>query len=153
MQFDYDRAFELAVLFDEEKSIPPEHNIKSVLELFTDPALDISQKLDLVILYLRRVHFFCYYLGKRFHDEAHLTAVAPNILFRIRVPKLNIDEGEQTTEDLNPESKTFEEKIEEFEEKKEESDEKKEGVEVVPLVDLEKPYSGRNDPSVENLDR
>ena len=33
IQFDYDRAYELAVLFDEEKSIPAEHNLdrKSVV--------------------------------------------------------------------------------------------------------------------------
>lgn len=141
MQFDFERAFELAVLFDEEKSIPAEHNIKSVIELFTDPVLEISQKLDLVILYLRRVHFFCYYLGKRFRDEAHLTAVAPNILFRIPEqisdvsPNSELDNSVSNPADLNdPEGKV-------------------DDLEVVPLVDLEIPYSGRTEPSVQNLDR
>jgi hypothetical protein len=147
IQFDFDRAYELAVLFDEEKSIPPEHNLKSILELFTDP-LDLSDKLDLVILYLRRVHFFIYYLGKRFRGEAHLTVVSPNILHRI---------PQQDTEPVPDEQPDTSTAVEEAPVEQSENpitqEAEQQQTEVIPLVDLEKPYSGRTELSVQTLDQ
>jgi hypothetical protein len=135
IQFDYDRAYELAVLFDEEKSVPSEHNVQSILKRFPD-SVEVCNKLDFVILYLRRVHFFTYYLGKRFRDEAHMTVVAPNILRRIAC---SVTESVTSLDEQN--SKHSEENPITDEEG------------VVSLVDLGKAYDGRMDASLQNLDK
>lgn len=96
IQFDYDRAHELAVLYDEERNIPIKYNLDTLLSQF--PNLPLVNKLDLIILYLRRVHFFVYYAGRRFHDEAHLTAFSSSISFRKPIQQSN---NEETNEEEN----------------------------------------------------
>jgi hypothetical protein len=149
IQFDYDRAYELAVLFDEEKSIPTEHNLKNVMELFGD-SLDLCDKLDVVILYLRRVHFFIYYIGKRFRGEAHLTVVSPNILHRIPP-----QDPEPIAEEQQADTSTAEETSVEQETVVAQEGEptEEQHAEVIPLVNLEKAYSGRTELSVQTLDQ
>mmetsp|Transcript_22792 Transcript_22792/g.33284 ORF Transcript_22792/g.33284 Transcript_22792/m.33284 type:complete len:1021 (-) Transcript_22792:386-3448(-) len=90
--FDTVRAIELASLLDEERGVPTESNLATTLgvllkmekEQGTDGPLKLqcSDKLDIAVAYLRRVHFFVYYSGKRFRDEAHLLAMSSGVVMR-----------------------------------------------------------------------
>lgn len=81
---DIRKATYLAQLLDEDRSVPEEHDLKSC---FADKKLNesitkITDHLDFVIAYLRRVHFVAFYSAKRFRDEAHLLSMASNIAHR-----------------------------------------------------------------------
>merc|ERR1719206_719417 len=70
VQRDYRKALECANKFDAEACITNN-------PLFTDAVLGALceiRKLNLVLLYLRRIHFLCYYCGKHFLSEEHLFA-------------------------------------------------------------------------------
>jgi hypothetical protein len=85
ISFDVARAIELGVTFDEARNIPFEHGLASVLELVEDSQLcarSPSLRLDVVLAYLRRVHLISYYAAVRFRDEAHLLAIAADVIYR-----------------------------------------------------------------------
>lgn len=92
---DEEAAVELASLLDREREVPEDSAIDSilnqpaVLEAFEEP----TDKLDLAIAYLRRVHFVAFYLGKRFLDEAHMLAIAPSVTRR-STPYMTVEEEE-----------------------------------------------------------
>ena len=58
-------------VLDFEKKISPSifEKINEVLKF-----LSIQQQLDLVLLYMRRVHAFCFYCGEEYDDERMLAA-------------------------------------------------------------------------------
>ena len=80
--FDTVRALELAELLDEDKNVPSEQRLSSLLDSPCGTALGPTDKLDIAIAYLRRVHFVVYYGGRRFRDEAQLLTAAPAIVRR-----------------------------------------------------------------------
>jgi len=64
MKVDYDQCHQLAQMLDKERGV--EKN--PVLTSATD-SLAFPEKLDRLILYCRRVHFFCYYCGEEYEDK------------------------------------------------------------------------------------
>ena len=86
IHFDAARVAELGYLMDKDRGVPEECNLLSVLQAAAaasaESTLSESDRLDISIAYLRRVHFFVYYSGKRFRDEAHLLTVTPNVILR-----------------------------------------------------------------------
>ena len=84
IQADTDRSAELAYLLDEQRNVPVESRLKAIIEegdlnnAFKKP----TDKLDLSIAYLRRVHFVAFYGAKRYRDEAHLLTFAPSVIHR-----------------------------------------------------------------------
>lgn len=89
-------AKEISELLDEERGVPEDNRLASLYDEDKFPEIVAALKLkptyplDLAIAYLRRVHFVVFYGGKRLHDEAHLLAVAPSILYR-SVPYIQED--------------------------------------------------------------
>jgi len=89
------QALALAELIDEERNIPEEARLVAILEApeviaagFPKP----TDKLDVCISYLRRVHFIAFYGGRRFLDEGHLLMNFPNIMYR-SVPYIPVSES------------------------------------------------------------
>lgn len=85
ISFDCGRATELGYLLDKERGVDDTNGLNAILSKAASEcgsALSEADKLDICIAYLRRVHFFVYYSGKRFRDEAHLLAIAPNVVLR-----------------------------------------------------------------------
>jgi hypothetical protein len=92
--YDTARAETLATLLDEEKDVPEEQRLVTILTKLSDAATSSSKeddcnfvmlpsdRLDVAIAYLRRVHFFLYYSGKMFMDESQLLSAAPSVLGR-----------------------------------------------------------------------
>ena len=83
------RAMELAALLDEDRKVPEESRLTTILNPDLNPDISRSlskptDKLDIAIAYLRRVHFVTFYGGKRYRDEAHLLAIAPSLMCRCR---------------------------------------------------------------------
>lgn len=84
VQADLRRAIELAGLLDEDRDVPKDQTLLSLLstpevvEFVTSPV----QALDMVVAYLRRVHFLAFYAAKRCRDEAHLLTLVPTPSFR-----------------------------------------------------------------------
>lgn len=84
IQADLRRAIELAGLLDEDRGVPKDQTLLSLLstpevvEFVTSPA----QALDVAVAYLRRVHFLAFYAAKRCRDEAHLLTLVPTPSFR-----------------------------------------------------------------------
>jgi uncharacterized membrane protein YgcG len=92
---DEEAAVELASLLDREREVPEDSSIDFIL---SQPAVnealeEPTDKLDLAIAYLRRVHFVAFYLGKRFLDEAHMLAIAPSVTRR-NTPYMTVEEEE-----------------------------------------------------------
>lgn len=86
VQADSVRALELAELLDEERKVPAESRLGAILE---EPAVQAAlvkptDKLDVSIAYLRRVHFLNFYLAKRYRDEAHMLSMGPSVPFRVK---------------------------------------------------------------------
>jgi hypothetical protein len=81
---DLHRAELLAELLDEDRQVPNECRISNVLqeEVVRENVKCLVDHLDLIISYLRRVHFTTFYGAKRFRDEAHLLSIAPSVIFR-----------------------------------------------------------------------
>ena len=83
--YDTDRALDLSRLLDEARRIPEMNRISEIIELYktsSNLTLSPTNKLDLVLAYLRRVHLVSYYSGKRFRDEAHLLSLEPDVELR-----------------------------------------------------------------------
>lgn len=81
---DTTRALELAELLDDEREVPETSRLHSIFKESTvESALKKpTDKLDVAVAYLRRVHFVMFYTGKRFRDEAHMLSLAPSIIHR-----------------------------------------------------------------------
>lgn len=94
VQADTDRAIELSKLLDEDRSVPAESRLQTILELdVVLQALDLpTDMLDVAIAYLRRVHFVNFYGGKRYRDESHLLTNAPFVIHRNKpyIPDPNV---------------------------------------------------------------
>lgn len=97
------RALELAELLDDERKVPAESRLAAILE---EPAVQAAlvkptDKLDVSIAYLRRVHFLNFYLAKRYRDEAHMLSMGPSVPYRVKeyvpppLPTDAMDSGEQ----------------------------------------------------------
>jgi len=59
-------------VFDPEKEIPTE--IFDKIQEYASLSLSPSQYLDLLLLYLRKVHAYCFYCGEDYDDERTLAA-------------------------------------------------------------------------------
>lgn len=62
----------IAEVFDPERDIPA--TVSEKLNEFASRSLSPTQHLDLLLLYLRRVHAYCLYSGEEYEDERTLTA-------------------------------------------------------------------------------
>jgi hypothetical protein len=83
---DIKRALLLAKLFDEERDIPEEFRIASLLqqESVVQAVKHMHEYLDVLIAYLRRVHYVSFYNGRKFRDEAHLLLMSPCVTHRAK---------------------------------------------------------------------
>ena len=94
VQSDTVKALELATLLDEEKKVPEESRLTSILEseVIVNALVKPTDRLDLAIAYLRRVHFFSFYGGRKYRDESHLLGFCPSVIHRrkryVFAPKL-----------------------------------------------------------------
>lgn len=97
------RALELAELLDEERKVPAESRLSAIFEELAVQAALVkpTDKLDVSIAYLRRVHFLNFYLAKRYRDEAHMLSMGPSVPYRVKeyvpppLPTDAMDSGEQ----------------------------------------------------------
>ena len=70
IEYDYDLCKRLiAEVFDPEKEIET-YIVKQVEE---QSEISAQNKLDILLLYLRRVHAFCLYCGEEYEDERMLS--------------------------------------------------------------------------------
>jgi len=83
--FDVNRVTKLAALLDEDSGVAAESNLAAILETHTD--LTPYDTLDIGIAYLRRVHFFIYYSGRKFESEAELLLRSSSIVARSAPPR------------------------------------------------------------------
>ena len=86
VEADTARALEIAALLDEDRQVAEETRLAAVLaESAVQAALvKPTDKLDLAIAYLRRVHLVNFYGAKRFRDESHLLSMSPSVPHRIK---------------------------------------------------------------------
>eukprot|EP01035_Chromulina_nebulosa_P018410 gene18410-24113_t len=84
IKIDIERAIELITLLDDERDIPSDKRFASFIDNdeITNLLVKPTDKLDIAIAYLRRVHYVTFYGGRRFKDEGHLLSRAPAILHR-----------------------------------------------------------------------
>lgn len=85
IQADIQRVELLIKLLDEDRDVAVENRLLKVLneeEHVRNAVRKRSDHLDLLIAYLRRVHFVAFYAGKRFRDEAHMLLLAPSVVHR-----------------------------------------------------------------------
>lgn len=82
---DFARAQELAAQLDEVRGVPAESRLQAILDLaqISPHCIKPTDRLDIAIAFLRRVHFVSFYSGKRATDEAHLLTLAPACTFRV----------------------------------------------------------------------
>ncbi|XP_049852222.1 serrate RNA effector molecule homolog isoform X1 [Schistocerca gregaria] len=66
LEHDLNQAKKLCLMLDGEKSIETWFSKEENAALLENRT--VEQQLDLMILYLRRVHWFCYYSGEEFHS-------------------------------------------------------------------------------------
>ena len=129
IKMDTIKAKELADLLDELKGIPEATRLNTMLDENMHPEVAAAlllptDKLDLTIAYLRRVHFVSFYVARRFMDEAHLMTLSPSIYYRLFKPRdpppvdANDNEGKNEKKRQREEDEA-EEEIEEGEEKEE----------------------------------
>lgn len=88
---DESAARRIAWYLDEERNIPNEYRLHSILSI-VDPIIDAStgleyvffttDVLDIAVNYLKRVHLIAFYECKRFIDEAHLLSINSSIALR-----------------------------------------------------------------------
>jgi len=62
----------ISEVYDPEKEIPP--TVYEKLDEYANRFLSKAQHLDLLLLYLRRVHGYCFYCGEEYDDERMLAA-------------------------------------------------------------------------------
>jgi hypothetical protein len=62
----------ISEVLDQEKDIPSE--IFEKIQDYAKNLLSKEQHLDLLLLYLRRVHSYCFYCGEEYDDERTLAA-------------------------------------------------------------------------------
>ena len=62
----------ISEVLDQEKEIAPE--IFDKIQEYATNFLNKEQHLDLLLLYLRRVHSYCFYCGEEYDDERTLAA-------------------------------------------------------------------------------
>jgi hypothetical protein len=80
------RAAELAALLDEDRQVPEEARLAQILqeEAVAAALVKPTDRLDVSIGYLRRVHLVNFYGAKRFRDEAHLLSMSPSVVHRMK---------------------------------------------------------------------
>lgn len=95
MKEDIRRAILLAKLLDEEREIPVENRIGSILreDAVVQSVKRMSDHMDVLIAYLRRVHYVAFYSARRFRDEAHMLLMSPCVAYRSK-PFALVGEGE-----------------------------------------------------------
>lgn len=81
------KAQELASLFDKLRNVPEEFSLKTILDPSKYPEVaqalsKATEKLDIIVAYLRRVHFVSFYDATRYFDEAHLLYMCPALYMR-----------------------------------------------------------------------
>jgi hypothetical protein len=84
---DFFKAVELAAQLDEDRGVPSNCRLQTLLDPEASPEIvsaceKATDKLDVSIAYLRRVHFVAFYAGSKFFDEAHLLAMSPCVIHR-----------------------------------------------------------------------
>lgn len=84
VQADTVKALELAYLLDIERKVPEDTRLSTILDndIVQHALVKPTDRLDLALTYLRRVHFVSFYSGRRFRDEAHLLSYSPSIFYR-----------------------------------------------------------------------
>eukprot|EP00595_Chromulina_sp_UTEXLB2642_P002638 CAMPEP_0196764796 /NCGR_PEP_ID=MMETSP1095-20130614/6875_1 /TAXON_ID=96789 ORGANISM="Chromulina nebulosa, Strain UTEXLB2642" /NCGR_SAMPLE_ID=MMETSP1095 /ASSEMBLY_ACC=CAM_ASM_000446 /LENGTH=592 /DNA_ID=CAMNT_0042121265 /DNA_START=558 /DNA_END=2332 /DNA_ORIENTATION=- len=84
IKIDTERAIELITLLDDERDIPSDKRFASFIDSddISNLLVKPTDKLDIAIAYLRRVHYVTFYGGRKFKDEGHLLSRAPAILHR-----------------------------------------------------------------------
>lgn len=84
VQSDTVKALELATLLDDERKVPEESRLTSILEseVIVNALVKPTDRLDLAIAYLRRVHFLSFYGGRKYRDESHLLGFCPSVIHR-----------------------------------------------------------------------
>eukprot|EP01033_Poteriospumella_lacustris_P009375 gene9375-6716_t len=95
MKEDIRRAILLAKLLDEEREIPVENRVGSILreDTVVQSVKRMSDHMDLLIAYLRRVHYVAFYSARRFRDEAHMLLMSPCVAYRSK-PFALVGEGD-----------------------------------------------------------
>jgi hypothetical protein len=64
-------------LLDEDRNVPEETKLATLLDPLITPLISNSlkkptDKLDIAISYLRKVHFVSFYGGRRYRDEVYI---------------------------------------------------------------------------------
>ena len=100
VQADTTRALELAASLDEDRNVPEDTCLATIAALPEVSAALVkpTDRLDLAIAYLRRVHFVSFYTGRRFRDESHLLSMSAAVTLRSR-PYIPIPPGLQAAID------------------------------------------------------
>ena len=151
VRMDTIKAKELADLLDELKGVPEATRLNTILDEnhypdIAEAFVKVTDKLDLIIAYLRRVHFVSFYSAKRYMDEAHMMTLTPSVFYRKSVPRestststttANEPEVDDDTEKTDKKRKREddEEDGEEIEEGEEKEDGKKEENEKKRFID------------------
>jgi hypothetical protein len=77
---DTTQALHLAARLDESRGVPEGSRLAAIVAELPFVAGELpTDRLDLAVSYLRRVHFFSYYSGKFFVDEAHMMTSSTEI--------------------------------------------------------------------------
>lgn len=131
IKMDTIKGKELADLLDEFKGIPEATRLNAILDENMHPEIAEAfvlptDKLDITIAYLRRVHFVSFYAARRYMDEAHLMLLSPSIHFRESKPRDPPAANENEDADRNDKKRKREED-EPAEEEIEDGEEKEEG--------------------------
>ena len=86
VEADTARALEIAALLDEDRSVSAETRLAAILEerAVQEALVKPTDRLDVAIAYLRRVHLVVFYGARRFRDESQLLAFAPSVPHRVK---------------------------------------------------------------------
>lgn len=106
VKYDLHYATTVATILDSQQEVPEDSNLASILAessvsdfLATGESVGTDQ-LDITIAYLRRVHFVCFYRGKRFTDEAEMLSRSPAVVTRGHAYEVDESGDEAVKEDV-----------------------------------------------------
>lgn len=155
IEYDTKRATSIAAFLDELRDIPQESSLSAILEELSEVDKDQmsnTDRLDISLAYLRRVHLFVYYSGKKCSDEAELLSVAPSIVGRSVPP---YPPTEKQSEEGNVGEGREEAEVASGKESKSEIGGETNGSSSTAINDkgLFKEYTGRSNPSIASTDK
>ena len=112
VQADLVRALELASLLDEEREVPTELRLAVLIDApaVVEACVKPTDRLDVAIAYLRRVHLLNFYGARKFQDESQLLSQAPSVFARMKdyipAPPLEDSAADATMEEEAPAEET-----------------------------------------------